>query len=57
MFRRPSLILIAFLGLSGVTIFMATSTQIGFPYRPKTNVQRVPFLVGISFKFHILNHI
>ncbi|EDV35717.1 uncharacterized protein Dana_GF12334 [Drosophila ananassae] len=44
MFRRPSLILIAFLGLSGVTIFMATSTQIGFPYRPKTNVQRVPFL-------------
>ncbi|KAH8400839.1 hypothetical protein KR009_001396 [Drosophila setifemur] len=44
MFRRPSLILLAVLAVSGVTIYTASSTQIGFPYRPKTNVERVPFL-------------
>ncbi|XP_017105836.3 putative endoplasmic reticulum metallopeptidase 1-A [Drosophila bipectinata] len=44
MFRRPGLILIAILAVSGVTIYTATSTLIGFPYRPVTNVQRVPFL-------------
>ncbi|XP_065719447.2 endoplasmic reticulum metallopeptidase 1-like [Drosophila suzukii] len=44
MFRRPSLILFSLLAISGVTIYTATSTQIGFPYRPKTNVQRLPYL-------------
>ncbi|KAH8270868.1 hypothetical protein KR018_008072 [Drosophila ironensis] len=44
MFRKPSLMLLAILTISGVTIYTATSTQIGFPYRPKTNVERVPYL-------------
>ncbi|XP_017077578.1 endoplasmic reticulum metallopeptidase 1-like [Drosophila eugracilis] len=44
MFRRPSLILFSLLAISAVTIYTASSTQIGFPYRPKTNVQRVPYL-------------
>ncbi|XP_017053756.1 endoplasmic reticulum metallopeptidase 1 [Drosophila ficusphila] len=44
MFRRPSLILLSLLAISGVSIYTATSTQIGFPYRPKTNVERVPYL-------------
>ncbi|XP_016953643.2 endoplasmic reticulum metallopeptidase 1 isoform X1 [Drosophila biarmipes] len=44
MFRRPSLILFSLLAISAVTIYTATSTQIGFPYRPRTNVQRLPYL-------------
>nr|NP_001261090.1 uncharacterized protein Dmel_CG10073, isoform C [Drosophila melanogaster]AGB93622.1 uncharacterized protein Dmel_CG10073, isoform C [Drosophila melanogaster] len=44
MFRRPSLILLTLLAISAVTIYTASSTQIGFPYRPKTNVQRLPYL-------------
>ncbi|XP_017126541.2 endoplasmic reticulum metallopeptidase 1-like isoform X1 [Drosophila elegans] len=44
MFRRPSLIMFSLLVVSALTIYTATSTQIGFPYRPKTNVERVPYL-------------
>ncbi|XP_017025012.1 endoplasmic reticulum metallopeptidase 1-like [Drosophila kikkawai] len=44
MFRRPTMILFTLLAISGVSIYVATSTQIGFPYRPKTNVERVPYL-------------
>ncbi|XP_023033288.1 endoplasmic reticulum metallopeptidase 1 [Drosophila willistoni] len=44
MFRRPSFVLLILLAVSGLTIYTATSTQIGFPYRPKTNVERIPFL-------------
>ncbi|KAH8348253.1 hypothetical protein KR084_005821 [Drosophila pseudotakahashii] len=44
MFRRPSMILLSLLAISAVTIYTATSTQIGFPYRPTTNVQRLPYL-------------
>ncbi|KRJ99888.1 uncharacterized protein Dyak_GE12045, isoform B [Drosophila yakuba] len=44
MFRRPSMILFALLAISAVTMYTASSTQIGFPYRPRTNVQRLPYL-------------
>ncbi|KAH8290303.1 hypothetical protein KR054_001803 [Drosophila jambulina] len=44
MFRRPTMILFSLLAISGVTIYVASSTQLGFPYRPKTNVERVPYL-------------
>ncbi|EDW72286.1 uncharacterized protein Dwil_GK20846 [Drosophila willistoni] len=43
-YRRPSLVFLVLLAISGVTIYAATSTQVGFPYRAKTNVQRVPYL-------------
>jgi len=41
------MILFSLLAISGVTIYTATSTQIGFPYRPKSNVQRLPYLVCV----------
>ncbi|KAH8389208.1 hypothetical protein KR200_000755 [Drosophila serrata] len=44
MFRRPTMILFSLLAISGITIYVASSTQLGFPYRPKTNVERVPYL-------------
>ncbi|XP_022228995.2 endoplasmic reticulum metallopeptidase 1-like isoform X2 [Drosophila obscura] len=43
-FRRPSMILLVLLAVTGLSIYTASSTQIGFPYRPKTNVERVPYL-------------
>ncbi|XP_017150675.1 endoplasmic reticulum metallopeptidase 1 isoform X1 [Drosophila miranda] len=43
-FRRPSMILFALLAVSALSIYTASSTQLGFPYRPKTNVERVPYL-------------
>ncbi|KAH8254508.1 hypothetical protein KR032_010604, partial [Drosophila birchii] len=44
MFRRPTMMLFTLLAISGITIYIASSTQLGFPYRPKTNVERVPYL-------------
>ncbi|XP_034130769.1 endoplasmic reticulum metallopeptidase 1 isoform X1 [Drosophila guanche] len=43
-FRRPSMILLLLLTATAVSILTASSTQLGFPYRSKTNVQRVPYL-------------
>ncbi|KAH8401775.1 hypothetical protein KR009_007797, partial [Drosophila setifemur] len=45
MSRRSGIVLVALLAVSAATIYIASSTQIGFPYRPKTNVQRVNYLV------------
>ncbi|XP_017077538.1 endoplasmic reticulum metallopeptidase 1-like [Drosophila eugracilis] len=42
--RRSGLILVALLAVSAATIYIASSTEIGFPYRPKTNVERVYYL-------------
>ncbi|XP_033234499.1 endoplasmic reticulum metallopeptidase 1-like isoform X1 [Drosophila pseudoobscura] len=44
MSRRSSLIFLGLLAVTALTVYIASSTQIGFPYRPKTNVQRVPYL-------------
>ncbi|KAH8372492.1 hypothetical protein KR093_011712, partial [Drosophila rubida] len=43
-FRRPSLVIVALLAMTAFTVFLANSTQIGFPYRPKTNCQRISYL-------------
>nr|XP_016927739.1 endoplasmic reticulum metallopeptidase 1-like [Drosophila suzukii] len=43
-FRRPGLILLTLLTIFGLSCFTATITPIGFPYRPRTNVERVPYL-------------
>ncbi|EDV35715.1 uncharacterized protein Dana_GF12336 [Drosophila ananassae] len=43
-FRRPGMILVTLLAVTGISIYAATSTHLGFPYRPKTNVERVPYL-------------
>ncbi|KAH8389309.1 hypothetical protein KR200_011888, partial [Drosophila serrata] len=44
MSRRSGLILLGFLAVSAATIYVASSTQIGYPYRAKTNVERVYYL-------------
>ncbi|XP_017150804.1 endoplasmic reticulum metallopeptidase 1-like [Drosophila miranda] len=44
MFRRPSIVFVILLAVSALSIFAATSTDIGFPYRPKTNVERINYL-------------
>ncbi|XP_026841794.1 endoplasmic reticulum metallopeptidase 1 isoform X1 [Drosophila persimilis] len=44
MSRRSSLIFLGLLAVTALTVYIASSTQIGFPYRPKTNVQRVHYL-------------
>ncbi|BFG06210.1 endoplasmic reticulum metallopeptidase 1-like [Drosophila madeirensis] len=44
MFRRPSVVFGILLGVSALTIYGALYTDIGFPYRPKTNVERVNYL-------------
>ncbi|KAH8297072.1 hypothetical protein KR044_004485, partial [Drosophila immigrans] len=43
-FRRPSLVIFTLLATTAFTVFLASSTQLGFPYRPKTNIQRVSYL-------------
>nr|XP_017000980.2 endoplasmic reticulum metallopeptidase 1-like [Drosophila takahashii] len=42
--RRSGIILVALLAVSAATIYIASSTDIGFPYRPRTNVERVYYL-------------
>ncbi|XP_033149126.1 endoplasmic reticulum metallopeptidase 1-like [Drosophila busckii] len=43
-FRRPSTVIITLFAISAVGMYLASSTQIGFPYRPKTSGQRVSYL-------------
>ncbi|XP_034109174.1 endoplasmic reticulum metallopeptidase 1-like [Drosophila albomicans] len=43
MFRRPSIVVFSLFLVSVVTMYLASSTQIGFPYRPKTNTERVMY--------------
>ncbi|XP_017864630.1 PREDICTED: endoplasmic reticulum metallopeptidase 1-like [Drosophila arizonae] len=43
-FRRPSYVVISLLVITALSIYLASSTRIGFPYRPKTNVQRLEYL-------------
>ncbi|XP_034654188.1 endoplasmic reticulum metallopeptidase 1-like [Drosophila subobscura] len=42
--RRSGLIFFSLLAVTALTVYVASSTQIGFPYRPKTNVERVHYL-------------
>ncbi|KAH8233794.1 hypothetical protein KR026_012471, partial [Drosophila bipectinata] len=42
--RRSGLVLLGLLAVTAASVYVATSTDIGFPYRPKTNVQRIPYL-------------
>ncbi|KAH8384740.1 hypothetical protein KR093_007130, partial [Drosophila rubida] len=43
MFRRPAIAVISLVLVSAISMYLASSTQIGFPYRPKTNPERVMF--------------
>ncbi|XP_017835549.1 endoplasmic reticulum metallopeptidase 1-like [Drosophila busckii] len=43
-FRRPSTVILTLFAISAVGMYLASSTQIGFPYRPKTSGQRVSYL-------------
>ncbi|KAH8415787.1 hypothetical protein KR222_000951, partial [Zaprionus bogoriensis] len=43
-FRRPSLVVYSLITITAFSIFLATSTQLGFPYRAKTSGQRVAYL-------------
>ncbi|KAH8372489.1 hypothetical protein KR093_011713, partial [Drosophila rubida] len=43
-FRRPSLVILTLLASTALTVFLASSTQLGFPYRPRTNGQRIAYL-------------
>ncbi|KAH8393256.1 hypothetical protein KR215_000656, partial [Drosophila sulfurigaster] len=43
-FRRPSLVIFALLAVTALSVLLASSTQLGFPYRPKTNGQRIAYL-------------
>ncbi|KAM8714031.1 hypothetical protein ACLKA7_014224 [Drosophila subpalustris] len=43
-FRRPSFVVFALLATTALSLFLASSTQLGFPYRPKTSGQRVAYL-------------
>ncbi|XP_034475996.1 endoplasmic reticulum metallopeptidase 1-like [Drosophila innubila] len=43
-FRRPSLVIFSLVATTTLAIYLASSTQIGFPYRPKTSGHRVAFL-------------
>ncbi|KAH8372470.1 hypothetical protein KR093_011686, partial [Drosophila rubida] len=43
-FRRPILVVLALLATTAIAVYLASSTQLGFPYRPKTSGQRVAYL-------------
>ncbi|XP_034475999.1 endoplasmic reticulum metallopeptidase 1-like [Drosophila innubila] len=43
-FRRPSFVVFLLLAATALSLYLASSTQLGFPYRPKTNGQRVSYL-------------
>ncbi|XP_017024974.1 endoplasmic reticulum metallopeptidase 1 [Drosophila kikkawai] len=42
--RKSGFVLLGLLAVTAATVYVASSTDIGFPYRAKTNVQRVPYL-------------
>ncbi|KAH8348935.1 hypothetical protein KR084_012583, partial [Drosophila pseudotakahashii] len=42
--NRSGFVIVSLMAISAATIYIASSTQIGFPYRPKTNVERVYYL-------------
>ncbi|XP_017077370.1 endoplasmic reticulum metallopeptidase 1 [Drosophila eugracilis] len=44
MSRRSGFILLGLLAVSAASVYIASSTEIGFPYRARTNVQRVQYL-------------
>ncbi|KAH8299599.1 hypothetical protein KR044_003432, partial [Drosophila immigrans] len=43
-FRRPSFVVYALIATTALSVFLASSTQLGFPYRPRTSGQRVAYL-------------
>ncbi|XP_030558517.1 endoplasmic reticulum metallopeptidase 1-like [Drosophila novamexicana] len=43
-FRRPSFVVYCLLAITVVAMYLASFTHIGFPFRPKTNGQRVAYL-------------
>ncbi|KAH8300003.1 hypothetical protein KR044_008473, partial [Drosophila immigrans] len=43
-FRRPSLVIFTLIATIALTVYLASSTQLGFPYRAKTSGLRVAFL-------------
>lgn len=68
MFRRPFTVVLSLLVVSGITMYLASSTQLGFPYRARTSALRVsyqvitiknPYLLLFynSFFFFILQHV
>lgn len=47
-FRRSGSVLLTLLVVTGVTIYLACGTEIGFPYRPRTNSARALYQVLLS---------
>ncbi|EDW09410.2 endoplasmic reticulum metallopeptidase 1 [Drosophila mojavensis] len=43
-FRKPSFVVLSLFLVTAISLYLASSTQIGFPYRPKTSGQRVAYL-------------
>ncbi|KAH8297077.1 hypothetical protein KR044_004534, partial [Drosophila immigrans] len=43
-FRRPSFVIFGLMAITAIAVYLARSTLLGFPYRPKTNGQRVQYL-------------
>ncbi|KAH8418649.1 hypothetical protein KR222_008441, partial [Zaprionus bogoriensis] len=43
MFRRPFSVVLGLVLVSAITMYLASSTQLGFPYRAKTNALRVSY--------------
>ncbi|KAH8270810.1 hypothetical protein KR018_005414 [Drosophila ironensis] len=44
MFRKPSMVLVFLMATTGICIFLATCTPLGFPYSPPSSVKRVAYL-------------
>ncbi|KAH8270808.1 hypothetical protein KR018_005397, partial [Drosophila ironensis] len=42
--RRSGLVLLGLVAITAAAVYVASSTELGFPYRPKTNVQRIPYV-------------
>ncbi|EDW01020.1 endoplasmic reticulum metallopeptidase 1 [Drosophila grimshawi] len=43
-FRRPSFVVVTLFVITAISMYLASSTQIGFPYTPKTNGLRIAYL-------------
>ncbi|KAH8290309.1 hypothetical protein KR054_001805, partial [Drosophila jambulina] len=53
--RKSGFVLLCLLAVTAATVYVASSTNIGFPYRPKTNVQRVPYLASPISQFKLVS--
>lgn len=47
MFRRPFAVVLSLVVVSAITMYLASSTQLGFPYRARTSAHRVSYQVQV----------